>query len=186
MADPSPGCDTSNTSSSKHSSGVALILLLFFFICGRTGCSVVVALMSMCVAKEGTFIVSTGRLIRRAGWWWRIWTGRQICGRIPLRATSRLLNIVPSLTVLVPLLHPAGRHWRRCTHGRGWPHGDRTLAIWLLLWVTLGRVTLTLRRVALTLWWVALTLWWILLMLWWWTASGGTLVVDRVRCAAIT
>jgi hypothetical protein len=78
-----------------------------------------------------------------------------------LCAARGLLDVVPALAALVPLLDPAGWHGGRCSHRRGRSDGNRSLAVRLLLWVallalrwialSLGRVALALRRVLLVL-----------------------------------
>jgi hypothetical protein len=145
------------------------------------------SLVALRVAKQAALIVPARRLVRGARRRRRIRTGRQVRGGVPLCAARRLLDVVPALAALVPLLDPPGGHWGWCAHGCGRTDGDGRLAVGLLLRVALlalGWVALALGRVALALGRVLLVLALrrvLLLLLGW-----GSLAVEGVGGSAVT
>lgn len=106
MTNPGSGCNTTDTRSCEHGSRVALVLLLLLLVSRGTRGRVVVSLVAMRVSEQATLVVASGCLVGRSRWWGRIRTRRKMSGRIPLRTSSRLLDVVPALAVLVPLLSP--------------------------------------------------------------------------------
>lgn len=155
VANKSTSGDTSYTGSSQHSSRVTLLFLCLIGSLARS--SIVVSLVAVGVSEQATLIVTSCGHVGCAGGWRSVWAWWQMGGWVPLCTSSSLLNVKPALAVLVPLLGPARRHWRRCAVRRWWAYWwGWTLTVRLLLrvalgWVTLGWVSLTLRRVALSL-----------------------------------
>lgn len=138
MTDPGTSSYTSDTSGGQCCSRVTLVFLLavlgllllvrlFLVAVAAVARGIVTTTVttsitrgivpaSVGVSKQATLIVTSRTMAiwaRRRG----IRTLRRgsMCGWVPLTATRRLVNVVPALTVLVPLGYPSRRHGWRCT-----------------------------------------------------------------------
>jgi hypothetical protein len=113
--------------------------------------------VSVSVAEKTALIVTSSSNVRSVGARRSVRTRRQVGRRVPLGATCGLLDVVPALAVLIPLLDPARWHWWRGTVRCG-----RALRCWRTLIVLLRRValglTVALRRLAVALRGLAVTL----------------------------
>lgn len=73
---------------------VFLLLLGLVRVSGRAGRGVVVVTaVAMGVAEETTLVVTSAGNVRGVGAWGSVGAGRQVGGRVPLRATCGLLNV---------------------------------------------------------------------------------------------